>query len=62
MDALSGVQTDFLDRIRNAIKDDSLYQKLVKEVQEGVICRYWLEDELLHVKGNRLFVLKVSGL
>ena len=35
--ALSGVQTDFIDRVKVAAKDDSMYQKLVQEVREGVI-------------------------
>ena len=60
--ALSGVQTDFLERIITVAKDDSMYQKLVKEVQEGVVRRYWLEDGLIHSKGNMLFVPKVGGL
>ena len=49
---LSGVQTDFIDRIKNATKDVSMYQKLTKEVHKGVIHWYWLEYGLLHAKGN----------
>ena len=59
MVAFSGVQIDFI--YRNTTKDDSMYQKLVKQVQKGMIHQHWLNNRL-HAKGNTLFVPKVGGL
>lgn len=36
--------------------------KLVRDVKEGVIRRYWVEDGLLHAKGARLYVPKGGNL
>ena len=35
--ALSGVQIDFIDQIKIASKDESMHQKLMKEIEERVI-------------------------
>jgi hypothetical protein len=54
--ALSRVETDFLDRIRELAKHDSAYVKMADLVKQGVVRRYWLEDGLLYAKGRHLYV------
>jgi hypothetical protein len=54
--ALSWVETDFLDKIRELSKNDTAYLKLAGLVKQGVVCRYWLEDDLLYAKGHRLYL------
>ena len=49
---------DFTERIREVGKTDARYAKLVKNVGEGVVRRYWVEDGLLYAKGGKLFVPK----
>ncbi|CAK9311725.1 unnamed protein product, partial [Citrullus colocynthis] len=50
------VETNFLDQLRKQAKTNTAYIKLLKKVEEGVVGRYWLEDGLMHTKGNRLYV------
>ena len=60
--ALSQVESDLADKIRKTAEADTQYQKLVHDVKEGVVRRYWLEDGLLHAKGARLYVPKGGNL
>jgi hypothetical protein len=46
--ALSRIESNFLDRIREMSKQDTTYLKLVEQVKEGIVHRYWLEDGLLY--------------
>ena len=46
MAALTRVESDFVDRIRESAKLDATYQKLVQDVTAGLVRRYWLEDGL----------------
>ncbi|KAH7845877.1 hypothetical protein Vadar_006951 [Vaccinium darrowii] len=52
--AITQVESDLTDRIRENAKADAEYQRLVKQVEEGTVRRYWLDDGLLHAKGERL--------
>ena len=54
--AISSFNTLFLDQVQEQAKADSQYQKLVQQVAEGTVCRYWLSNDLLHAKGDRLYV------
>jgi hypothetical protein len=45
-----------VDRIRELAKQDTAYLKLVEQVNEGIVRRYWLEDGLLYTKGHCLYV------
>ena len=54
--ALTRVESDFVDRIRESAKLDATYQKLVQDVTAGLVRRYGLEDGLLYAKGGKLFV------
>ena len=47
---ISQITMDFLDQIKACAESDSDYQKLVQDVKEGMVRRYWLEDNLLHAK------------
>ena len=60
--AISSFNTLFLDRVREQAKADSQYQKLVQQVTEGTVRRYWVSDGLLHAKGDRLYVPCGAGL
>ena len=41
---------------------DSTYVNLKQDVQDGVVRSYWIEDDLLYAKGNRLYVPSGGGL
>ncbi|KAF7143242.1 hypothetical protein RHSIM_Rhsim05G0156800 [Rhododendron simsii] len=60
--AISRVASGFVDRIRANAGNDAEYQKLVQQVKDGTVLRYWLEDSLFHVKGDRLYVPLLGGL
>ena len=60
--ALSQVESDLMDKIQQTAEIDTQYQKLVHDVKEGVVQRYWLEDGLLHAKGAKLYVPKGGDL
>jgi hypothetical protein len=40
-----------LERLHQTAKEDVTYKKLADLVREGTIRRYWLENDLLYVKG-----------
>lgn len=54
--AISQVQSDIEGQIRELVAKDPGYQKLLEQVKEGTVCRYWIDDGLSHAKGNRLFI------
>ena len=41
---------------------DSTYVNLKQDVQDDVVWRYWIEDDLLYAKGDRLYVPSGGGL
>ncbi|KAL0315101.1 UNVERIFIED_CONTAM: Retrovirus-related Pol polyprotein from transposon.6 [Sesamum calycinum] len=53
--ALTVVESDFLDQIRESSKTDVGYLK-VEQVKSGLIRKYWLDSGLLYAKGGRVFV------
>ncbi|KAL0461932.1 UNVERIFIED_CONTAM: Transposon Ty3-G Gag-Pol polyprotein [Sesamum latifolium] len=54
--ALTVVESNFLDQIRESSKTDAGYLKLVEQVKNGQIQKYWLDSGLLYAKGGRTFV------
>ena len=54
--ALTRMESNFMDRIKESAKLDATYQKLVQDVTAGLVRHYWLEDGLLHAKGGKPFV------
>ncbi|RVW70702.1 hypothetical protein CK203_062018 [Vitis vinifera] len=50
--ALSKVISDFNEKIKLAAEQEA-YGRLMQQVKEGVIRRYWLEGDLLVTKGGR---------
>ena len=54
--ALSKVISDFNEKIKLAAEQEA-YGRLMQQVKEGVIRRYWLEGDLLVAKGERWYVL-----
>nr|XP_029117999.1 uncharacterized protein LOC114913497 [Elaeis guineensis] len=60
--AIFSVEADFTDKIRMAAQLDKGYQKLLQQVRDAVIRRYWVEEGLLMGKGNRLYIPDGKGL
>lgn len=60
--AISRLESEFLPRIKEECLKDSVYEKLRQQVKDGMVRRYWLEDELLYAKGGRLYVPSSGGL
>lgn len=56
--ALSQVENVLQTQIQEVVSEDSQYTKLMVDVQDGVMRKYWLEDGLLCAKGARLFAPK----
>lgn len=54
MSALLEVGTESLVKAWELAKTDLDYKKLVDQVVEGLIMRYWIDDGLLYVSGNGL--------
>ena len=54
--ALTRVESNFVQRIKESSRLDATYQKLVQDVTAGLVCSYWLEDGLPYAKGGKLFV------
>lgn len=52
------MQNDPQTQIRQVAKEDSQYTKLISDVRDRVVRKYWLEDGLLCAKGARLLVPK----
>ncbi|KZV42603.1 hypothetical protein F511_19863 [Dorcoceras hygrometricum] len=55
--ALTVIDSDFCGRIREAFVLDQVYQKLLDQVRNGDIRKYWIDDGLLFAKGSRAYVL-----
>lgn len=47
-----------MEKVREVANTDVQYLKLVRDVEEGLVRRYWVEDELLHAKGGKVFMPK----
>lgn len=60
--ALAQVEYDLLVEVREVTKTGAQYLKLVRDVEERLVRWYWVEDELLHVKGDMIFVPKEAKL
>ena len=54
--ALVAIETNWLDRIREQGERDTTYQRMVELERDGITSKFWLEDELLGAKGNRIYV------
>ena len=54
--AMDHVESDMLDRLRQAAVEDAAYVKLIDLVREGTVRRYWLDNGLLYAKGGRIYV------
>jgi hypothetical protein len=54
--AMDHIESDMLDRLRQAAVEDAAYVKLIDLVREGTVRRYWLDNGLLYAKGGRIYV------
>lgn len=46
---------DLQDQIMEGLKEDSFAKHLFTLPQYGKTTRFWVKDELMYTKGNRLF-------
>ena len=54
--ALTHVESNFWEQIKDQAIKDAAYTKLLDEIKSGLVRRYWIEDGLIHAKGGRLYV------
>ncbi|KAG8366490.1 hypothetical protein BUALT_Bualt17G0085400 [Buddleja alternifolia] len=54
--ALTLIESDFLERIRESSQNDAGYLKLVEQVGVGHIRKYWLNDGLSYAKDGRAYM------
>src|SRR5262249_33768129 len=59
--AITQIGSGLMDRMRAQAKEDATYQQLTKQVVDGVVRRYWLEDGLMHAKGDRIYFPRGGG-
>ena len=59
---INSFNTLFLVRVPEQAKADSQNQKLVQQVAKGIVRHYWLSNNLLHAKMERLHVPYGAGL
>ena len=58
----SRVHIPIRERIKENLEKDPVVRTLLKLVKEGRSRRFWIEDDLLWTKGNRLYVPKAGDL
>ncbi|KAK4397848.1 RNA-directed DNA polymerase [Sesamum angolense] len=59
--AVTVVESDFLDQIRESSRTDTGYLKLVEHVKSGLIRKYWLDTGLLYAKGGQYGIFIVAS-
>ena len=53
---LSYPQSSLLDRIKEGLTHDPTIKSMIEYAKEGKTRRFWLERDLLYMKGRRLYV------
>lgn len=48
--AIIQVKSNIWKQLCQAIKEDTIYKKLVDLIQKGMILRYWLENDIVYVE------------
>ena len=54
--ALTIVVTDFLDKIRQQAETDTSYYQFREKIKQGLVRRYWVEEDLIYARGGKLYV------
>lgn len=54
--ALTTVVTDFLDKIQQQAETDTSYCQLREKIMQGLVWRYWVEEDLIYARGGKLYV------
>ncbi|KAL5739441.1 hypothetical protein ACOSQ2_028621 [Xanthoceras sorbifolium] len=54
--ALAALQFTFLEHLKQQAEVDLSYTKLRQKVLDGLVRKYWVEDNLLYAKGSILYV------
>ncbi|KAK2973869.1 hypothetical protein RJ640_029685 [Escallonia rubra] len=60
--AMSKAKGDILEGIKEGMEHDPLARKLLKLAESGQTQRFWVEDDLLYTKGQRVYVPKWNNL
>ena len=60
--AISKIQGDLLQLIKEGLEHDALAKQLISLAQDGKTKRFWVEDGLLYTKGRRVYVSKWGNL
>ena len=53
---LSHPQSSLLDRIKEGLPHDPMIKNMMEYAKKGKTRRFWLEGDLLYIKGRRLYV------
>lgn len=59
---VSYVEMSLLEQIKEVTSKNATYGKLVQQVSNGIVKRYWVEDRLFRFKEELLYVFLVDGL
>lgn len=54
--ALTTVVMDFLDKIQQQAATDTSYCQLREKIMQGLVWRYWVEEDLIYARGGKLYV------
>ena len=58
----SMVNTPIIKRIRENLDKDPIVSTILKLIEEGKTCQFWVEDGLLWANGGSIFVQRVGDL
>lgn len=58
MEAITAVMTYLFEHVRN----DVPYTKLKQYISEGLVTKYWIEDDLIYTLGERVYVFTLGEL
>ncbi|KAF5192353.1 hypothetical protein FRX31_018060, partial [Thalictrum thalictroides] len=56
VNAITTVETDFLPKIKEAMEKDITAGKLLQQVRDGTVRKFWEDEGILYAKGGRLYV------
>lgn len=50
------VETNFLECVPTYAVNDVSYTKIKQKIGDGLVRRYWVEDDLIYARGGRVYV------
>lgn len=54
--ALTTATTDFVDKLKQQANEDPSYCRLREKIKQGLVRRYWVEEDLIYARGGRMYV------